>query len=48
LESVLSDASPHVVTPEPDGAAAPERCVAGSEDDLFVGAHAQHFVRLDH
>lgn len=47
MEPVLSDASLHGFTPKPHGAVASERRVAGREDDLFVGAHAQDFVRLD-
>jgi hypothetical protein len=47
LEPALLNASLHIVSPEPDGAAASQRRVPSREDDLFVRPHAQHFVRLD-
>lgn len=46
MRTVLLDAASHVVPSEPYGATASEaqsRC----KRDLFVSAHAQHFVRLD-
>jgi hypothetical protein len=47
MESVLPDTGLHVITPEPDRASASKRCIAGREDDLFVGAHAQNLMRKD-
>lgn len=47
MKPVRANAGLHVVAPEPDRASASEWRIAGSKDDLFVGAHAQHFMRLD-
>jgi hypothetical protein len=37
----------HVVPPEPDRASTSKRRIARCEHDLFVTAHAQHFLWQD-
>lgn len=46
VEPVFTGTRLHVGASEPDGAAASQRRIAGREDDLFVGSHAQHFVAM--
>jgi hypothetical protein len=47
MEAVLAYDIFHVIAPEPDGAAAPERRITRCKDNLLVTAHAQHFLRQD-
>lgn len=47
MEWIGPDAVFHVAAPEPDRSSASERRVTCGEDDLFVGAHPQHFMRQD-
>lgn len=47
MESVLANDAFHVIASEPDGAPAPEWRITRRENDLFVAAHAQHFLRED-
>src|SRR5690606_25339127 len=47
MKSVLADAGLHIVAPEPDRATTSEGWIARREDNLFVTAHTQDFVRQD-